>query len=52
MNLKSILKKFFYLNGFIKFKRFKNKKPNSHFGEFAEDIFINRVFKNLDSGFI
>lgn len=32
-------------------KIYKNKKGNSHFGEFAEDIFINRIFKNFKKGF-
>ena len=32
-------------------KIYKNKKANNHFGEFAEDVFINRVFKNYEKGF-
>tara|TARA_B100000963_G_scaffold181754_1_gene158008 strand:- start:1157 stop:1858 length:702 start_codon:yes stop_codon:yes gene_type:complete len=32
-------------------KIYKNKKPSVHFGEFAEDVFINRLFKNYDKGF-
>ena len=52
MNLKSILKKNSLFKWIYKIQKiYRNKKPNSHFGEFAEDIFINRVFKNLDSGF-
>ena len=52
MDLKSILKKNSFFNWIYKIQKiYKSKRPNSHFGEFAEDIFINRVFKNLDSGF-
>ena len=32
-------------------KIYKNKKPNSHFAEFAEDVMVNRIFKNLNTGF-
>ena len=32
-------------------KIYKNKNPNFHFGEFGEDIFINRIFKNFKKGF-
>ena len=32
-------------------KIFKNKKPNSHYAEFAEDVMVNRVFKNFNKGF-
>ena len=51
MNLKSILKKNSLFKWIYKIQKIYKNKPNSHFGEFAEDIFINRVFKNLDSGF-
>jgi len=32
-------------------KIYRNKKPSVHFGEFAEDVFINRLFKNVNKGF-
>lgn len=32
-------------------KIYKNKKPNVHYAEFAEDIMVNRIFKNFNSGF-
>jgi len=32
-------------------KILKNKKPNKHYAEFGEDIFINRIFKNKAKGF-
>ena len=31
-------------------KIYRNNKPSFHFGEFGEDIFINRVLKNIDKG--
>ena len=52
MDIKSVIKKNLILNWIYKIQKiYKNKKPNFHYGEFAEDIFINRVFKNLKSGF-
>ena len=52
MDIKSLIKKNLILNWIYKIQKiYKNKKPNFHYGEFAEDIFINRVFKNLKSGF-
>ena len=32
-------------------KIYKNKKPNHHYAEFAEDIMVSRIFKNLKNGF-
>ena len=32
-------------------KIYKNKKPNHHYAEFAEDIMINRIFNNISDGF-
>lgn len=32
-------------------KIYKNKKPNTHYGEFGEDIMVNRFFKNKKIGF-
>ena len=52
MDIKSVIRKNLILNWIYKIQKiYKNKKPNFHYGEFAEDIFINRVFKNLKSGF-
>ena len=31
-------------------KIYKNKKPNIHYGEFGEDIMVNRFFKNKEIG--
>ena len=31
-------------------KLYKNKSPNLHFAEFAEDVMVNRIFKNQDKG--
>lgn len=31
-------------------KIYRNKKPSLHFGEFGEDIFINRILKNINQG--
>jgi len=32
-------------------KIYKNKKPGSHYAEFAEDVMVNRIFQNFKSGF-
>ena len=47
---KNLLKKslFYYFYKMLKIHR--NKKPSLHFGEFGEDIFINRIFKNTKNG--
>ena len=42
--------KFFYWVYKIQ-KIFKNKSPNIHYGEFGEDIFINRLLNNIKKGF-
>ena len=31
-------------------KIYKNKSPNYHFAEFAEDVMVNRIFKNYNEG--
>ena len=31
-------------------KIYRNNKPSIHYGEFAEDVFINRIFKNIFNG--
>ena len=52
MKIKEFLKKSKILHWIYKFQKiYKNKKPNYHYGEFGEDIFINRVFKNYDKGY-
>ena len=33
------------------FKLFKNKKKGNYFGEFGEDVLINRFFRKIDDGF-
>tara|TARA_B100001121_G_C18590458_1_gene574350 strand:- start:77 stop:778 length:702 start_codon:yes stop_codon:yes gene_type:complete len=41
--------KFFYF--FYKLlKILRNKKPSYHYGEFAEDIFVDRILKNINKG--
>lgn len=50
MKNKLLKNKLFYF--FYKIlKIYRNKKPSAHFGEFAEDVFINRLLKNVDKGF-
>ena len=50
MKNKLLKNKLFYF--FYKIlKIYRNKKPSVHFGEFAEDVFINRLFKNVNKGF-
>ena len=39
---------FYYLYKLLKI--YRNKKPSTHYGEFGEDIFINRIFKNIFDG--
>ena len=31
-------------------KIYRNKKPSSHYGEFGEDIFVSRLFKDFKKG--
>ena len=47
---KNLLKNklFYYFYKVLKIHR--NKRPSLHFGEFGEDIFINRIFKNKKNG--
>lgn len=52
MNLKQFIYKIPFFYWIYKLQKlYKNKKSNSHFGEFGEDIIINRFFKNIDRGF-
>ena len=52
MSKLKIIKKNKFLYWFYKVQKiFKGKKPNTHYAEFAEDIMINRIFKNFNSGF-
>ena len=49
--MKKILLKnrlFYYFYKLLKIHR--NKKPSLHFGEFGEDIFINRILNNIKHG--
>ena len=39
---------FYFLYKLLKI--YRNKKPSYHFGEFGEDIFVNRILKNIDKG--
>ena len=32
-------------------KIYKNKNPNFHYSEFAEDVMVNRIFRNYSDGF-
>ena len=49
MKQKLIRNKIFYF--FYKFlKIYRNKKPSTHYGEFGEDILINRILKNIKAG--
>lgn len=49
MKKKIIQNKFFYY--FYKIlKIYRNKKPSIHYGEFGEDILINRILKNIKTG--
>ena len=49
MKKKLIQNKFFYF--FYKIlKIYRNKKPSIHYGEFGEDILINRILKNIKIG--
>jgi len=52
MKLKELLfKNFFTYYFYKKLKIFRNSSKNEHLGEFGEDIFIRRFFKNTRSGF-
>tara|TARA_Y100000022_G_C13139667_1_gene324343 strand:- start:25 stop:726 length:702 start_codon:yes stop_codon:yes gene_type:complete len=49
MKKKLIKNKIFYY--FYKIlKIYRNRKPSIHYGEFGEDILINRILKNLETG--
>ncbi len=52
MKLKELLfKNFFTYYFYKKLKIFRNSLKNEHLGEFGEDIFIRRFFKNTRNGF-
>ena len=36
---------------YLRLKILRNKKPSFHYGEFAEDIFIDRILNNIKNGF-
>ena len=49
------MKKKILNNGFIYYfykllKIFRNKKPSFHYGEFAEDVFVDRIFRKVKKG--
>ena len=49
MKKKLIKNKIFYY--FYKLlKIYRNRKPSIHYGEFGEDILVNRILKNLETG--
>lgn len=49
MKKKLINNKLFYF--FYKIlKIYRNNSPSHHYGEFGEDVFINRIFKSISSG--
>tara|TARA_B100002019_G_scaffold224367_1_gene197297 strand:+ start:309 stop:1010 length:702 start_codon:yes stop_codon:yes gene_type:complete len=49
MKKKLIRNKIFYY--FYKIlKIYRNRKPSIHYGEFGEDILVNRILKNLETG--
>ena len=48
---KKILKIKFFYNLYKLLKIFKHKKPSHYYAEFAEDVFTDRIFRNLNSGF-
>ena len=49
MKKKLINNKLFYF--FYKIlKIYRNNNPSSHYGEFGEDVFINRILKSINSG--
>ena len=45
-NIKNKL--FYYFYKLLKI--YRNKKPSIHYGEFGEDVFINRIFKDIEIG--
>ena len=54
--LKKIVKEYFLRNKlfyfFYKYKKiYKNKGKGIYFGDYAEDVIVNRFFKNLKKGF-
>ena len=52
MSNKDFLKKNKFLYWIYKIQKiYKNKKPNFHYAEFAEDIMVNRILKNFKKGF-
>jgi FkbM family methyltransferase len=47
---KKILNNSFIYHLYKLLKIFRNKKPSFHYGEFAEDIFIDRIFRKVKKG--
>ncbi|WP_440915274.1 FkbM family methyltransferase [Candidatus Pelagibacter sp.] len=48
---KKILKIKFFYNLYKLLKIFKNNKPSHYYAEFAEDVFTDRILRNLNNGF-
>ena len=48
---KKLLKISFFYYFYKLLKIFRNKKPSYHYAEFAEDVFIDRILKNINNGF-
>ena len=47
---KKILNNSFIYHFYKLLKIFRNKKPSFHYGEFAEDVFIDRIFRKVKKG--
>ena len=47
---KKLLKNSFFYYIYKLLKILRNKNQSYHFGEFGEDIFIDRIFKNIKKG--
>ena len=47
---KKLLKSSFFYFIYKLLKILRNKKPSYHYGEFAEDVFIDRILKNIKNG--
>ena len=47
---KKILNNSFIYHLYKLLKIFRNKKPSFHYGEFAEDVFIDRIFRKVKKG--
>ena len=50
MKKKNLLKNSLFYYFYKILKKYRNKKPSNHFGEFGEDIFVNRILKSVKKG--